>query len=182
MKNVYIIACFIAAFILGACGGSDSPAYDNSLVPANATKPVTPVTIADTLLSDTAKTTAAINTTPVVTQSQAVPAKTTAAISTTPAVQSRAVPAKITAGLNPAHGQPGHRCDISVGAPLNSPVQNISSPQVQSSPVTPTPVIQQPVVSGQKSSSIGTGSGKINPPHGQPGHDCAVAVGAPLKN
>ena len=24
------------------------------------------------------------------------------------------------AGLNPAHGQPGHRCDIAVGAPLNS--------------------------------------------------------------
>ena len=24
-----------------------------------------------------------------------------------------------TAGLNPAHGQPGHRCDLAVGAPLN---------------------------------------------------------------
>jgi hypothetical protein len=23
-------------------------------------------------------------------------------------------------------------------------------------------------------------SGNLNPPHGQPGHDCAVAVGAPL--
>lgn len=28
---------------------------------------------------------------------------------------------KVAAGMNPAHGQPGHRCDISVGAPLNSP-------------------------------------------------------------
>jgi hypothetical protein len=28
----------------------------------------------------------------------------------------------------------------------------------------------------------GSGSGKLNPAHGQPGHDCAVAVGAPLKN
>jgi len=26
---------------------------------------------------------------------------------------------KPTVGLNPAHGQPGHKCDISVGAPLN---------------------------------------------------------------
>lgn len=25
------------------------------------------------------------------------------------------------AGLNPEHGKPGHRCDIAVGAPLNSP-------------------------------------------------------------
>jgi hypothetical protein len=22
--------------------------------------------------------------------------------------------------MNPSHGQPGHRCDIAVGAPLNS--------------------------------------------------------------
>jgi hypothetical protein len=26
----------------------------------------------------------------------------------------------------------------------------------------------------------GTGSGKINPPHGQPGHVCGTPVGAPL--
>jgi hypothetical protein len=25
-------------------------------------------------------------------------------------------------GMNPQHGQAGHRCDIAVGAPLNSPV------------------------------------------------------------
>ncbi len=24
-------------------------------------------------------------------------------------------------GMNPPHGQPGHRCDIAVGAPLDSP-------------------------------------------------------------
>ena len=30
----------------------------------------------------------------------------------------------VAAGMNPQHGQPGHRCDIPVGAPLNSkPVQ-----------------------------------------------------------
>ncbi len=26
----------------------------------------------------------------------------------------------VAAGMNPAHGQPNHRCDIAVGAPLNS--------------------------------------------------------------
>ncbi len=27
----------------------------------------------------------------------------------------------IAPGMNPPHGQPGHRCDIPVGAPLDSP-------------------------------------------------------------
>lgn len=31
-----------------------------------------------------------------------------------------AAPQPVAAGMNPAHGQPGHRCDIAVGAPLNS--------------------------------------------------------------
>ena len=30
----------------------------------------------------------------------------------------QATPGATTAALNPAHGQPGHRCDILVGAPL----------------------------------------------------------------
>lgn len=34
--------------------------------------------------------------------------------------------------LNPAHGQPNHRCDIAVGAPLNSaPAQQPQTIQVQ---------------------------------------------------
>ena len=34
--------------------------------------------------------------------------------------------------LNPAHGQPGHRCDIAVGAPLNSaPAAQPQTIQVQ---------------------------------------------------
>ncbi|MDG3581548.1 MULTISPECIES: hypothetical protein [Galbibacter] len=57
-------------------------------------------------------------------------------------------------GLNPAHGQPGHRCDIAVGAPLTSP---------------------------QGGAMLNT-SATLNPAHGQPGHRCDVAVGAPLPN
>ena len=72
------------------------------------------------------------------------------------------------AGLNPEHGQPGHRCDIAVGAPLNgnaatpavTPVQGNNSMQNQSSPV-----------------KVADG---LNPPHGQPGHRCDVKVGDPL--
>lgn len=76
-------------------------------------------------------------------------------------------------GMNPPHGQPGHRCDIPVGQPLNSkpapapqPAQNI----VQNTPA-PTPVQQTPPT-GEKP--------KVNPAHGEPWHDCAVKVGDPL--
>lgn len=36
------------------------------------------------------------------------------------AIPSTAAPQPVAAGMNPAHGQPNHRCDIAVGAPLNS--------------------------------------------------------------
>ena len=76
-----------------------------------------------------------------------------------------------TAGLNPAHGQPGHRCDIKVGAPLNSaPAPTTATPPQQQTVVMPAPATA-PVTS--------TAAGK-NPPHGQPGHRCDIAVGAPL--
>ena len=77
------------------------------------------------------------------------------------------------ATINPAHGQPGHRCDIAVGAPLPSgnapavPVVQVS-PQIsinQASPFSPVANITNP---------------KINPAHGEPGHRCDIAVGAPL--
>lgn len=76
-----------------------------------------------------------------------------------------------TAQLNPQHGLPGHRCDIPVGAPLNSNAgtqmqQNTTQTTTQSSSVSPIRVDQSP---------------RVNPPHGQPGHDCSVPVGAELK-
>ena len=70
-------------------------------------------------------------------------------------------------GLNPAHGQPGHRCDISVGAPLNS------------KPTTTPAVQQQPVAVTQNKTVTAPG---MNPPHGEPGHRCEIAVGAPLNS
>jgi hypothetical protein len=69
--------------------------------------------------------------------------------------------------LNPAHGQPGHRCDLAVGAPL--PADNNAAPSVQQ--VLPSAINTTPAVS--------TGTG-LNPAHGQPGHRCDIAVGAPL--
>lgn len=70
--------------------------------------------------------------------------------------------------LNPPHGQPGHRCEIPVGAPLDGSAA--AAPQAAPQGVTtPTPIFNN------QSSDV-----KINPPHGQPGHSCAVPVGSPL--
>lgn len=92
--------------------------------------------------------------------------------------QQPAAPAISHAGLNPAHGQPGHRCDIPVGSPLNSKpeqpaVTTISQPSATQAPATP--VIN---------TTPGTGVALpgLNPAHGQPGHRCDIAVGAPLNS
>jgi hypothetical protein len=68
--------------------------------------------------------------------------------------------------LNPPHGQPGHRCDIRVGQPLNSkpiaPKSNFIVPAASILPITP--------------------ADGLNPKHGQPGHRCDIAVGQPLNS
>lgn len=81
--------------------------------------------------------------------------------------QAPAAKAVATAGLNPAHGQPGHRCDIPVGTPLNSPLQKAPGNAISQPQTAPAAV-------------PANSNARINPPHGQPGHDCAVAVGAAL--
>ncbi|MBL0883252.1 MAG: hypothetical protein IBJ16_07915 [Chitinophagaceae bacterium] len=78
--------------------------------------------------------------------------------------------------LNPAHGLPGHRCDIAVGAPLNSAPNTSKAPSSIQMNSTPAP---QNAPMMQSAPSAG-GKILINPPHGQPGHDCSVEVGKPL--
>lgn len=94
------------------------------------------------------------------------------ATQTQPQTQTVAAPVKVAKGMNPSHGQPGHRCDIPVGAPLNSPVATSSTtPQVVSN-------------SGQTVTTTTMTTAKtpkgMNPPHGQPGHRCDIPVGSPL--
>lgn len=68
--------------------------------------------------------------------------------------------------LNPKHGEPGHRCDIAVGALLDSkPTQVVTTTQPA--------VTQIPAVKVAKG---------LNPPHGQPNHRCDLAIGAPLNS
>lgn len=95
-----------------------------------------------------------------------IPADTT----TKQPVQQPTVPATGTVALNPAHGMPGHRCDIKVGEPLNS------LPTLAPDMSKPPPAI--PPSPSQSTS----GSGAKNPAHGMPGHRCDIAVGAPLNS
>lgn len=113
------------------------------------------------------------------------PASATAALTPTaqPQLQQAAAPAPstvaatgTTAGLNPPHGQPNHRCDIAVGAPLNSaPAPAANQAPLQSSVGKSTTVTPQPT----KTATVAAG---MNPPHGQPNHRCDIAVGAPLNS
>jgi hypothetical protein len=84
--------------------------------------------------------------------------------------------------LNPPHGQPGHDCAIAVGAPLKSTKASAPAPtQVQVAAPVSSPIESRPVAVPTAAPSNNLNANvKINPAHGQPGHDCAVAVGAPL--
>ncbi len=92
-----------------------------------------------------------------------VPNQTSASASSLPFLETRstqtATAASGAVALNPAHGQPGHRCEIAVGAPLNTAPVNQG--------ITAAPAASLPA------------AGK-NPEHGKPGHRCDIAVGAPL--
>jgi hypothetical protein len=121
-------------------------------------------------------------------------ADTSAAISSDPA----SVPATVTSNepavvnatatppeLNPAHGQPYHRCDIPVGSPLNSAVIAKPTPTINRTGTSPTLENAARLNNPQANNSIAptTASStppKLNPPHGQPFHRCDIAVGSPL--
>ncbi|MBP6425124.1 MAG: hypothetical protein KA278_05330 [Flavobacterium sp.] len=81
-------------------------------------------------------------------------------------------------GMNPPHGQAGHRCDIPVGAPLNSP----APPAQPNSKVPSTPQMTvTPTTSATATTTPTTPTPEgMNPPHGQEGHRCDIAVGAAL--
>lgn len=90
-------------------------------------------------------------------------------------------------GMNPPHGQPGHRCDIAVGAPLNSPVAKPASkgtatmpPATITSMPTSTTTTTNPSTPAILNTETTTTAPGMNPPHGQEGHVCSIAVGAPL--
>lgn len=84
----------------------------------------------------------------------------------------------VIASSNPAHGQPNHRCDIAVGAPLNSAPNKTSTPVGQTNVQ---PQATQAITSKMTTPKVVTAKG-MNPPHGEIGHRCDIAVGAPLNS
>ncbi len=103
--------------------------------------------------------------------------------------------------MNPPHGEPYHRCDIPVGAPLNSPPANTtrqttssqttttaprtqsSAPSTANNPTAPTIENAMRMNPSQARSTTPANSGtkpRLNPAHGQPWHRCDIAVGSPL--
>jgi hypothetical protein len=157
MKS-FLSLLFISSLLLTSCKKEVEP--QNNATPTN----VVPFTeVGKQMKSEAATTTQVQQTT------------TTNTVNPNNAV---ATSSPVATGMNPAHGQPSHRCDIPVGAPLNSPpAASTSKPAVQqqNQPVpattvttTPTPVTTTPTPEG------------MNPPHGQTNHRCDIAVGAPL--
>lgn len=147
IKIISITGAFATIVVLLSCSGNDFPENDKSIIPVNSTVDKLPPASED---------------------STVVPVNIDLA-SPMPATTSAAGAAPKVAGLNPAHGEPGHRCDISVGAPLNSPATSLNA-----QPAAPVS-IPAPVTNAKAN-----GSARVNPPHGEPGHDCSIAVGAPL--
>lgn len=92
-------------------------------------------------------------------------------------------------GMNPPHGQPGHRCDIPVGQPLNGAApqqasanaQNITVPANNTVQIDPNSVSTGKIAVDQNGKQVKTAPG-MNPPHGQPGHRCDIPVGQPLSS
>lgn len=85
-----------------------------------------------------------------------------------------------TPGTNPPHGKPGHRCDIAVGAPLNSPSTGktqATSQQNQQISINPAEMKTSVAPATKQKTAPG-----MNPPHGEPGHQCDIAVGSPLNS
>jgi hypothetical protein len=150
MKMKYFAALAITALLFVSCKKELEP-QDNSDTPKTAAAtPTTPQPMPGTQQTIQAP--------------QAMPGQPQV-------VQTPATPVKTAPGMNPPHGQPNHRCDIAVGAPLNSPkAATATAGKASATPamtVTQTPVKTAP---------------GMNPPHGQPGHRCDIGVGEPLSS
>lgn len=163
MKKIILLVAVAVSIMSCASKSSET---DKSIMPAEAATPaVLNNSIADTMKAQQIVVNPAGSSQPVI---------TSAPVSTTiPVVNSKG-----GSGPNPAHGQPGHRCDIAVGAPLNSPATNTAKPAAQTISTAPTTVAAPAAVAAPVNTDP---NAKLNPAHGQPGHDCSIAVGAPLK-
>jgi hypothetical protein len=179
MKTKYIFSLLIATSLLvSSCKKEDETTTESSDAPKEIIMPRV-----QSLPMGTDAGTAAVQQNPATIQNGTIQQQT---------LPAQAAPVKVAAGMNPSHGQPGHRCDIAVGAPLNSPVKapatstpaaNNSAPytitQTPTNPATITPATNGSTPALLNPATTTTAPG-MNPPHGQDGHRCDIAVGAAL--
>jgi hypothetical protein len=179
MKINYSIAAVLILLTVVSCGSKDEKANNDTpavTIPATSTKTDIPATTTGT----TTVPAVSLPSTNTVTSTNGTPVNISPTITQQPAANATAK------GMNPAHGQPGHRCDIAVGAPLNSPPAQVSSP-VSNTNTPPSPSIintaptinTAPVINTTPAKPVAAG---MNPEHGQPGHRCDISVGAPLNS
>jgi len=160
MKNIFL-GIITAGILIVACKKDEKPTYIKEEVGAQPAAAITN-TPQPSLLNQAGIQTAAPNNSPV---------------------------AATAPGMNPAHGQPGHRCDIPVGQPLNSSPAAAQAPNTQNITVNgnntvqidPNAVSPGKVMVDNKGKQVKTAPG-MNPPHGEPGHRCDIAVGQPLSS
>ena len=142
---------FVGAAILSIMACNDAkPEKDLSIVPLNA------VATGDNVANNTVTNETAII------QQTAMPQIETAS--------------PIANGLNPAHGMPGHLCEIEVGAPLSSAPAKVGTAATAKT----NGAVPQPITFPATSTAKTVTSKGMNPPHGETGHRCDITVGAPL--
>jgi hypothetical protein len=152
LKQLLYSAAIVAATALSSCSGSETKQ-----------ETTTEQDETDAMLLNVSPAT------PGASSAQAATLVTSPAGQAQSATQGSTQAAKTVAAVNPPHGQPGHDCAVAVGAPLNAPAGGAA-----------TAAPQPQTIAAPASAPKAGGSGRVNPAHGQPGHDCAVAVGAPL--
>ena len=107
-------------------------------------------------------------------------------VENTPNTESKATPDAATGkpAINPEHGQPYHRCDIPVGAPMDGVPQNsvpqILPPQPGNTPGFNTSPIPPALTVPNTTDNAPGPKPLLNPPHGEPHHRCDLPVGEPL--
>jgi len=173
MKYYFVVTSLFCSILLISCG-NDKEEKDDSLSTPTVVSPTTKSNTSDSPLlrqqnipGNNITTTAGANTVNIAPQNNAV-------ATTIPATAAQTIPSGNNTQLNPPHGQPGHRCDIAVGAPLNS------KPAQSPTPVTAT--ANQTIAKINPQAVVQKVAPGMNPQHGQPGHRCDIAVGAPLNS
>jgi hypothetical protein len=180
MKKIYSIATVLFLVMAVSCGGknedtkTDAPALNTPVTPTTTTPGTTTATTPTAPGTDDSRISS-----PSVPGQQVTNKTVTNGIPITINPQTTAT--TVASGLNPEHGKPGHRCDIAVGAPLNSPKQATPAINTNTTPtMAPSIVNTSPQINTTPAKQ--TVPAGMNPAHGEPGHRCDIAVGAPLNS